>query len=247
MDPQCGAPVVHDPGEVCICGVITTSSTILGKWPGEPPIDLPYHFDYSGYRGNLTAADLDAVFAQAWAYWAEHVEITPRRIASRSGAKVWGTFARIDGPSNTLAWSMLANDSNSPKEQRYDAGDTWVKMNPERPSGGIDLVRVACHEIGHVLGLPHDSGNANALLRPSYSVDIPKPTARDVDRLVGLGYKRRTTPLPPPPPPDDPPPVSGLRLPLPGGGHLEADYPTRTVTYPPGWTGSVKTASEEQP
>lgn len=232
-EPTCG-----DPDGRCVCGVVTTANTLLGKWPGSPPVDLPYHFDYAGYRGALTRPQLDAAFALAWKYWSDAVEITPRPVASRAEAKVWGTFRGIDGPSGALAWSMLANDTNSPKEQRYDAGESWVSVNPERPTGGIDLVRVACHEIGHVLGLPHDSGNANALMRPSYSTSIPKPTERDVERLVALGYKRRTTPVPPPTP--DPPPVGGYSLPLPGGGRVEVDFASKTITHPPGWAARPK-------
>lgn len=219
------------------CGTAVQAVGPLAKWPGDNP-DLPYHFDFTGYRGGIPGDVLVAVFEQAWKYWADAVEINPRPVSSRSQAKVWGTFARIDGPSNVLAWSMLANNTNSPKEQRYDNGEAWVRMNPETPSGGIDLVRVACHEIGHVLGLDHDSGNAVALMRPSYSVTLPKPTERDIQRLVGLGYKRRMAPVPPPTP--DPPPVAGVRFNLPGGGLLEADYTTKIVTYPPGWVGKVK-------
>lgn len=221
-------------GELLICGQTFQSVGPLAKWPGDNP-DLPWYYDLSGYRGPLPKDEIIASFEQAWAYWAEAVDIRPRVVSSRSEAKVWGTFARIDGGSGVLAWSMLANNDDGPKEQRYDSGESWVKVNPDRPTGGIDLVRVACHEIGHVLGLDHDSANADALLRPSYSPAIPRPTERDYQRLVGLGYKRRTAPVPPPTP--DPPPVTGVRLPLPGGGFLAADYPTRTVTYPPTWTG----------
>lgn len=220
-----------------ICGQTFQAVGPLAKWPGENP-DLPWHYSFVGYRGAMTPAQLIAVFEKAWAYWAEHVEIRPRRVETRGEAKVWGTFAGIDGGSGVLAWSMLANNGNDPKEQRYDSGEAWNDVNPGVPPGGIDLVRVACHEIGHVLGLDHDGSSANALLRPSYSTTIAAPTARDVQRLVGLGYKKRTAP--PPPPTPDPPPIDGVRFVLPDGGLLEATYTTKTVTYPPGWVGRTK-------
>lgn len=221
------------------CGTTVQSVGPLAKWPGENP-DLPWWYDFSG-ETDLAQDVLAACMEQAWKYWSDLIEIRPRRVATRGEAKVWGTFRRIDGPSNVLAWSMLANNTNNPAEQRYDSGERWVKMNPETPSGGIDLVRVACHEIGHVLGLDHDSGNANALLRPSYSTSIPKPTERDLQRIVGLGYRRRTAPLPPPAPPvPDPPPVAGVSFVLPGGGLLTATYDTKKITHPPGWVAEVK-------
>lgn len=218
---------------VPICGQMTESIGPLAKWPGAAP-RLPWNIDTTGYAGKLTADDVRDAFTLAWLYWAEHVHITPV-YAGAGEAVVRSHFARIDGPSNVLAWSMLADDTNSPKTQRYDSGDTWVTMNPEAPAGGIDLVRVACHEIGHVLGLDHDGGQADALMRPSYSTSIPRPRPRDIQRLVGLGYKPRTAP--PPPVVPDPPPVGGVMFYLPGGGFLDADFKTRVITYPQGWTG----------
>lgn len=215
-----------------ICGVVVSKVDPLAKWPGANP-SLPWNLDVTGYNGGLSDDALREAFAMAWGYWADVVEIDPRMVQTATEALIRSHFARIDGPSNVLAWSYLADNTNNPKIQRFDAGDTWVSINPGTPSGGIDLVRVACHEIGHVLGLEHDSASAAALMRPSYSTSIPKPTERDVSRLVGLGYKRRTTPVPPPPSPipDPPPPFPQP----PAAESITIDLARRVVTLPMGW------------
>jgi hypothetical protein len=239
--PEVRAFHTQSPDDILICGATVQAIGPLAKWPGANP-SLPWYLDTAGYRGQLTAAAVLAAYDRAWAYWAAVVEIDPKTVADAGAALIRAHFARIDGPSNVLAWSELADNSNRPKTQRYDAGDDWV-ITPEgqTPSGGIDLVRVACHEIGHVLGLDHDNANADALLRPSYSTRIPKPTARDVQRLIGLGYKPRTTapvppaPFPPKPPTvPDPPPV-GPPVPVPDLGQITVDLTRRTVYVPAGW------------
>lgn len=222
-----------------ICGTTVQSVGPLAKWPGANP-RLPWFLDVLGYRGKLGSDILRAAYKTAWQCWANVFEIDVMEAANASDALIRAHFAPIDGPSSTLAWSYLADNTNSPKVQRYDAGESWTV---EWEATGIPLVTVAIHEIGHVLGLDHDSSNANAIMRPSVSRSLPRPTERDFQRLAGLGYKRRTTPVPPPPPPynpPDPPPVGGLQFPLPGGGLLTADYGSKLITYPQGWVGRAQ-------
>lgn len=214
------------PDNIPICGIMVEPEVLEAKWPGSAP-RLPWSCDMSGYRGQIPLDQLLGAFRLAWQWWAELIDITPEYVAHATDALIRKHFALIDGPSNVLAWSELADNTNRPKTQRYDSGDNWVIE--EHPTAGIDLARVACHEIGHVLGLSHDSANANALLRPMYSLSIRRPTDRDVQRLLALGYSRRTTP------PSVPPTVP----PTPLQGKIEFDLDRKKIYTPAGWTVEI--------
>lgn len=213
-----------------ICGVMMQAD-VLAKWPGDNP-RLPWHANLSGYQGGLTPGQLYAAFAEAWKRWSDVIEIRPEMVQTATEAYIRKAFGREDGPNGVLAWSYLADNTNRPKNQQYDYAENW--LFDQVGSNGIDLIRVACHEIGHVLGLTHDSSNADALLRPTYSTSIAKPTERDITRMVGLGYKRRTSaPVPPVPvPPVPPTPVPDPPTIL---GKVNLDVGTGTITYSGGW------------
>jgi hypothetical protein len=214
------------PDNVPICGMLTQPEVLEAKWPGTSP-RLPWHCDISGYRGQISPDMLLGAFRLAWLWWADVLDITPEHVADASSALIRKHFAAIDGPSNVLAWSELADNTNRPKTQRYDSGDSWVIE--ESPASGIDLARVACHEIGHVLGLSHDTSNSGSLMAPSYSLRVRKPTDRDVQRALQLGYGRRAS-VPSPPPPGAPPRLLG---------RIEQDLDRRIIYVPAGWTVEV--------
>src|SRR3990167_7122164 len=187
-----------------VCGCNVQRLGQYAKWPGLSP-RITWNVDLSGYRGNLTPAQIIGAFQLAWRWWAEAVEITPVMVSTAGEAMVRIHFARIDGQSGILAWSELADNTDQPKTKRYDSGDSWI-ITMAVMVGGIDLARVAAHEIGHVLGMEHDS-DSDALLAPFIQDDVPKPTPRDIQRLLALGYKKRTTSLPDPDPDPELPPA----------------------------------------
>jgi hypothetical protein len=103
----------------------------------------------------------------------------------------------IDGGMGILAQSELANGRPGQKSQTYDSAERWVVS--DRPANAqIDLARVACHELGHFIGIPHiASGN---LLQPTYDVRIRGPQAGDIAEAKAR-YGPPTVDRPPPPAP----------------------------------------------
>jgi hypothetical protein len=224
---------------VPICGTSIQAVGPLAKWPGSSP-DIPYFVDTAGYAGSFSQEKILEIFRLAWKEWATALVINPIEVRNPQEAFVRIHFARIDGSSGVLAWSELADNTNRPKTQRYDSGEQWSADRSNNPPG-IDLIRVATHEIGHVLGLDHDSPSAEAIMRPMYSTRLPVPTERDMQRMVGLGYAKRTAPQPPPPgETPDPPPIG----PTPPGsaGKVMVDLDRKVIQVPVGWTTTYTTS-----
>lgn len=143
-------------------------------------------------RASWSSAGIDPAiaqdaFRQAWQSWADHLDIEPVYVDTAAAALVRSKAERIDGAGKILAQSELADGTLTPRHQVYDSAESWaVSAQPVRQ---IDLTRVAAHEIGHVLGLVHDSENSGALMAPAYSKAIRFPGKRDIDRALQLGYK----------------------------------------------------------
>jgi hypothetical protein len=147
--------------------------------------------------GRLTSEQVVQSFKNAWSSWAKELDIEPTYVTSEAQAMVVSRFGPIDGGGRVLAWSELSNGTMTQKHQLYDTNEQWVSS--ETPSG-IDLDRVAAHEIGHVLGLVHDSDNSGSLRAPMYNRAVRWPTARDYNRMIELGYRRAAEVTPPSPP-----------------------------------------------
>lgn len=185
---------------VCGCpDAMLANATAEARWPTK---DITYYIAAPDRWPGLTADQVREAFRLAWSWWAAVCGINPREVATPAEALVRVECKRIDGVAGVLAWSELANGSLQPKQQRYDSTESWVVS--ENPGNTvIDLARVACHEIGHVLGIPHIEGGN--LLAPTYSVTVRRPQVGDIREAQA----RYGPPLSPPAPPPVPTPTPG--------------------------------------
>lgn len=157
------------------------------RWPADR---ITYSIDYASARGMSPPLSDDAIRAairQATGWWADNLQL--EFVEVTSGAMIPIRFERIDGPAGVLAEAYLADGTNRPKPLRFDSSERWTPGAPA--TNLVSLPTVACHEIGHSLGCPHDAANAAAVMRPTYTASLPREQERDIQRMVGLGYKRR--------------------------------------------------------
>lgn len=164
--------------------------------------ELTYYI--SGYDSDISRSDWDNSIRMAFNYWSEVTPLRFTKVASSDRANFilgvgTGRKNNFDGPSGTLAWFQLPPNSNYNGQLKgmFDSAESWNR--------DVLLVNVACHEIGHGLGLEH-SKVKTALMAPFYSRSVARPQPNDdISRIQALyGKNVAGTPVPIPEPlPDD--------------------------------------------
>lgn len=178
------------------------------------------YYKITQYLDGMTPGEQDAVIEQAFKQWSDVCDMTFKQVKQGSLAPALniviatgqGATDQFDGPFGTLAWAYLPASSNFYGQllMKFDRSEQWSDTPSER---GILLLNVACHEIGHLLGLEH-SQVRGALMAPFYDPGIAKPQrVDDVARIVALyGVPRTVPPVFPAPPPVPPVgPIQGLK------------------------------------
>lgn len=173
------------------CGMPDFANHEEARWPDQckDKLTISYFFD-------VINADLSA---RCWAHmiksWSDAIEMGfELKPQFSQNTHIWATDGAL--PGSTLAWSMFAQGTCSQRaEQRYDTTQRW-DFNL--------LAGTMVHEVGHALGMGH-LNTRSAIMYPSIVGHIV-PQKPDLDYMVRLGYKRRTSP----PPPSEPPPPAPL-------------------------------------
>lgn len=151
-----------------------------------------------GRLPTVSASQFREAVAGALASWEDVCGLRFAEAEAGVAPDVLITAARIDGPSQVLAWSELPDGSDRRLTQRYDTSEKYVVA--ERPARGmIDLVAVVCHEMGHALGLEHAPAGSGDLMAPTYAPGRRTPQPGDVARIQKL-YGPAAPPVPTPSP-----------------------------------------------
>ncbi|XP_068609095.1 stromelysin-3-like [Brachionichthys hirsutus] len=163
-----------------------------GRWEKT---DLTYKI--MRFPWQMSEGKVRRVLQEALAVWSA---VTPLRFSEVTSEKAdivldfnryWhGDSLPFDGPGGILAHAFFPR-THRQGEVHFDYDEQWTVGNDV----GTDLLQVAAHEFGHVLGLQH-SFEPDAVMSPFYSDSYPLQLSEDDKRGIQYLYG---------PPPRDPP------------------------------------------
>ncbi|EDX85424.1 Matrixin family [Synechococcus sp. PCC 7335] len=141
-------------------------------------ITLTYSYDNlldGGIKGGITESEMRSAIEESFELWAQYaplnfveVDDTGRKSQSNpDAADIRIGYRTIDGSGGTLGEAALTYFGDLATEIDFDSSENWAI---DQTDSAFDFLAVAVHEIGHTLGLNHES-NKDAVMHP-FASDI---------------------------------------------------------------------------
>lgn len=217
-----GLPVTGEADEMTVralartprCGVsdVHAARDAINRWGLT---HLTYAIEATPNGRDLTPDAAAHAITRAFTSWSVICGLTFERVSDSDRANLLvgvgrGRRAGFDGPSGTLAWAELppSDGHRGQLQMRFDLDENFVVTES---ATGIRLENVACHEIGHLVGLSHTNVGGSLML-PTYSPRISTPQADDIERARTRYGQPKQVPVPLPPTAPSPGPVKAQVL-----------------------------------
>ncbi|XP_042618380.1 stromelysin-3-like isoform X2 [Cyprinus carpio] len=242
---RCGVPDYPDQREVHLSRHPRQKRYVIfgGRWPKT---DLTYKIH--SFPWQVSKDKVKRVLKEALKIWSDVTPLTFTEVINQEAdividfARFWhGDNLPFDGPGGILAHAFFPR-THREGDIHFDYDESWTVGNEL----GTDLLQVAAHEFGHVLGLQH-SLEPGALMSPFYSFSYPLQLSEDDKKGIQYLYGSR--------------PQAPVQIPLETNeiittvasyawrireGRLQAGYPALASRHWRGIPGNVGAAYEDK-
>ncbi|CAF1191288.1 unnamed protein product, partial [Didymodactylos carnosus] len=185
--PRCGnSDLQQSSASPMLSSASPMLSSVKGKWSKN-------HLKWTigSISSRISDKQTEQIIHEAFNAWTKYIPLNIEKVCRNCKADIVFDFAHgdhddgspFDGPGHTLAHAFFPEDGRI----HFDAQEQWTE---KFDGDGYNLFLIAVHEIGHALGLGHDTHDKNSIMYPSYQfmekhIILPDKDRRSIINAYG--------------------------------------------------------------